>query len=40
MCRIALAAWPLLLVSSILVVASVGLHLYQLRVQVGWWVGG
>lgn len=34
MARIALAAWPLLALSSALIVASVGLHLYQLRVQV------
>jgi hypothetical protein len=33
MCRVALAAWPLLLLSSALIVASVGLHLYQLRIQ-------
>ncbi|EFN57342.1 hypothetical protein CHLNCDRAFT_57175 [Chlorella variabilis] len=33
MCRIGMAAWPLLVLSSVLVVASVGLHLYQLRVQ-------
>jgi hypothetical protein len=34
MCRIATAAWPLLAISSLLIVAGVGLHLYQLRIQV------
>lgn len=33
MCRIALAAWGLLLLTVTLIVAAVGLHLYQLRIQ-------
>lgn len=33
--RIAAAAWPLLLCSSALIMLAVGLHLYQLRIQVG-----
>ncbi|GAB4823367.1 hypothetical protein N2152v2_010413 [Parachlorella kessleri] len=32
-CRIAVAAWPLLVLASALIMVSVGLHLYYLRVQ-------
>ena len=33
-CRIALAAWPLLVLTVVLIVSSVGLQLYQTGIQV------
>ncbi len=34
MARIAAAAWPLLLLTAVLIVGSVGVNMYQLDVQV------